>query len=158
MIILDENIPETQWQLLRSWRIRALLIGRDISEKGIKDENLVGFLIQQRRPTFFTRDEGFYSRKLCHARYCMVYLAVRPDESASFVRRFLRHPRFHTRALIYYIRESSYGAQIFSGGHGKELLDVGLASCEEGGGEELALGGKPVAVAFGDLADQAVGT
>jgi hypothetical protein len=115
VIILDENIPESQWQLLRSWRIRALLIGRDISEKGIKDENLAGLLIQQRRPTFVTRDEGLYSRKLCHARYCLVYLAVRPNESASFVRRFLRHPRLNTRArrLGAVIRVSSAGLQMW---------------------------------------------
>jgi len=115
VIILDENIPESQWQLLRSWRIRPLLIGRDISEKGIKDENLVGFLTQQRRPTFFTRDEGLYSRKLCHARYCLVYLAVRPNESASFVRRFLRYPRFDTRArrLGAVVRVSSAGLQMW---------------------------------------------
>lgn len=115
MIILDENIPESQWQLLRSWRIRPLSIGRDISEKGIKDDSLIGFLIQQRRPTFVTRDEGFYSRKLCHARYCVVYLAVRPDESASFVRRLLRHPHFNTRAkrLGAVIRVSSAGLQVW---------------------------------------------
>jgi hypothetical protein len=115
VIILDENIPESQWQLLRSWRIRALLIGRDISEKGIEDDDLIGFLIQQRRPTFVTRDEGFYSRKLCHARYCLVYLAVRPNESAPFVRRFLRHPRFNTRAqrLGAVIRVSSAGLQMW---------------------------------------------
>jgi hypothetical protein len=115
VIILDENFPESQWQLLRSWRIRPLLIGRDISEKGTKDDNLVGFLIQQRRPTFFTRDEGFYSKKLCHVRYCLVYLAVRPDESASFVRRFLRHPHFDTRAkrLGAVIRVSSAGLQMW---------------------------------------------
>lgn len=102
-------------ELLRSWRIRALLIGRDISEKGIKDENLTGFLIQQRRPTFFTRDEGFYDRRLCHARYCLVYLAVRPNEAASFVRRMLRHPRFNTRIqrLGAVIRVSSAGLQMW---------------------------------------------
>ncbi len=115
MIILDENIPESQWQLLRSWRIRALLIGRDISEKGITDENLASFLIQQPRPTFFTRDEGFYDKTLCHARYCLVYLAVRPNESASFVRRLLRHPLFKTRAqrLGAVIRVSSAGLQVW---------------------------------------------
>ena len=115
MIILDENIPESQWQLLRSWRIRALLIGRDLSEKGIKDDNLTGFLIQQHRPTFFTRDEGFYDRRICHSRYCLVYLAVRPNESASFVRRVLRHPRFNTRAqrLGAVIRVSSAGLQMW---------------------------------------------
>ena len=115
MIILDENIPESQWQLLRSWRIRALLVGRDVSEKGIKDENLTGFLIHQNRPTFITRDEGFYDRRLCHARYCLVYLTVRSNESAAFVRRFLRHPRFATRAqrLGAVIRVSSAGLQMW---------------------------------------------
>lgn len=115
MIILDENIPESQWQLLRSWRIRALLVGRDISEKGITDENLAGFLIHQPRPTFFTRDEGFYDKTLCHARYCLVYLAVRPNESASFARRLLRHPLFKTRAqrLGAVIRVSSAGLQMW---------------------------------------------
>jgi hypothetical protein len=115
VVILDENIPESQWQLLRSWRIRASLIGRDISEKGIQDDNLTGFLIQQKRPTFFTRDEGFYSRKLCHARYCLVYLAVRSSESAFFARRLLRHPLFntHSQRLGAVIRISSSGLQLW---------------------------------------------
>lgn len=124
MIILDENIPESQWQLLRSWRIRALLIGRDISEKGIKDENLAAFLIQQPRPTFFTRDEGFYDKKLCHARYCLVYLAVRPNESASFARRLLRHPLLKTRAqrLGAVIRVSSAGLQMWRLRESREIF------------------------------------
>ena len=115
MIILDENIPESQWQLLRSWRIKALLIGRDISEKGILDDRLAGFLVKQRRPTFFTRDGGFFDRKLCHASYCLVYLAVRPNESALFVRRSLRHPDLNTRArrLGAVIRVSSAGLQMW---------------------------------------------
>jgi hypothetical protein len=115
VIILDENIPENQWQLLRSWRIRPLLIGRDISEKGIKDDSLAGFLIQQPRPTFFTRDQGFYNKKLCHARYCLVWLTVRSNESAFFVKRFLRHSLFKTRAqrLGAVIRVSSAGLQMW---------------------------------------------
>jgi hypothetical protein len=115
VIILDENIPESQWQLLRSWRIRALLIGRDISKKGIQDDRLAGFLIKQRRPTFFTRDEGFFARTFCHASCCLVYLAVRPNESALFVRRCLRHPQLNTRArrLGAVIRASSAGLQIW---------------------------------------------
>jgi hypothetical protein len=124
VIILDENIPESQWQLLRSWRIRALLIGRDISEKGIQDDRLPGLLVNQRRPTFFTRDEGFYDRKLCHASYCLVYLAVRPNESALFVRRCLRHPQFNTRArrLGAVIRVSSAGLQMWRLNEGREVF------------------------------------
>ncbi|HEV7671500.1 MAG TPA: hypothetical protein VGS22_23525 [Thermoanaerobaculia bacterium] len=115
MIILDENVPESQWQLLRSWRIRALLIGRDLSEKGIKDDRLTKFLREQNRPTFFTRDEGFYDRRLCHAGYCLVYLAVRPNESALFVRRLLRSPHFKVRAkrLGSVIRVSSAELQLW---------------------------------------------
>jgi len=115
VIILDENVPESQGQLLRSWRIRALLIGRDISEKGIKDDRLAKFLLKQSYPTFFTRDEGFYDRKLCHAGYCLVYLAVRPNESALFVRRVLRSPHFNMRAkrLGAVIRVSSAGLQVW---------------------------------------------
>ena len=115
MIILDENVPESQWQLLRSWRIRALLIGRDLSEKGIKDDRLTKFLREQNRSTFFTRDEGFYDRKLCHAGYCLVYLSVRPNESALFVRRFLRSPAFKVRAkrLGTVVRVSSAGLQLW---------------------------------------------
>ncbi len=124
MIILDENIPESQGQLLRSWRIRALLIGQDISEKGIKDDRLAKFLLKQNRPTFFTRDAGFYDRKLCHASYCLVYLAVRPNESAFFVRRVLRSPHFNVRAkrLGTVIRVSSAGLQMWRLRQAREIF------------------------------------
>lgn len=99
MNVLDENIPEDQRQLLRSWRIRAYQIGRDIGRLGLKDEQqIIPLLLKLRRPTFFTRDLGFFDRKFCHARYCLVCLAIEADESASFVRRVLRHSRFDTQA------------------------------------------------------------
>jgi hypothetical protein len=124
VIILDENVPESQVQLLRSWRIRALLIGRDISEKGIKDDRVTKFLLNEPRPTFFTRDEGFYDRKLCHASYCLVYLAVRPGESAFFVRRVLRSPHFNARAkrLGAVIRVSSAGLQVWRRHEAREVF------------------------------------
>jgi hypothetical protein len=124
VIILDENIPDSQWQLLRSWRIRALLIGRDISEKGILDERIPGFLVKQRRPTFFTRDEGFYGRQLCHAGYCLVVVAVRPNELAFFVRRCLRHPHLSSRAqrLGAVVRVSSAGLQMWRLRETREIL------------------------------------
>lgn len=124
MIILDENIPESQGQLLRSGRIRALLVGQDISEKGIKDDRLAKFLLKQSRPTFFTRDEGFYDRRLCHAGYCLVYLAVRPNESAFFVRRILRFPHLNVRAkrLGAVIRASSAGLQMWRLRQAREIF------------------------------------
>ena len=38
----------------------------------------------------------FYTRRLCHGRYCLVYLAVAKDEVTPFVRRLLRHREFDT--------------------------------------------------------------
>ena len=98
MNILDENIIDSQRQLLRSWRISIQQIGYEVGSQGMKDKEIIPFLHQLRRPTFFTRDDDFYNRSLCHAKYCLVYMAVRKDEVAIFVRRFLRHREFDTQA------------------------------------------------------------
>jgi hypothetical protein len=37
MNILDENIPESQRQLLRSWRIRVRQIGYEVGRRGNSD-------------------------------------------------------------------------------------------------------------------------
>ena len=44
MNILDENIPESQRQLLRSWRIRVRQIGHEIGSPGMKDEEIISRL------------------------------------------------------------------------------------------------------------------
>lgn len=98
MNVLDENIPEHQRQLLTSWRIRVHLIGDDFSQKGIQDEQIIPLLHSLNKPTFFTRDKGFYRRALCHGSYCLVCLEVTRSEVALFIRRFLRHPDFKIRA------------------------------------------------------------
>jgi len=92
--ILDENIIESQCQLLRSWRIPFRQIGFQVGREGMKDREIIPLLHQMRRPTFFTRDGDFYHRNLCHPKYCLVHLAVRKDEVAIFVRRLLRHSEF----------------------------------------------------------------
>jgi len=48
MNILDENINESQRQLLRSWRIRVRQIGVDVSHKGIQDDEIIPFLLTLR--------------------------------------------------------------------------------------------------------------
>jgi hypothetical protein len=98
MNILDENIIASQRQRLRSWRISVRQLGVDIARKGFQDEEILPFLHQRRRPTFFTRDRGFYRREVCHRQYGIVYLGVAPEEVAIFVRRVLRHPRLDTQA------------------------------------------------------------
>jgi hypothetical protein len=96
--VLDENIPKNQRQLLESWRIRVRQVGFNVGRLGMQDDEIIPVLRQLRRPTFFTRDEDFYERQLCHARYSLVYLAVDKYEVAVFVRRFLRQPDFDTQA------------------------------------------------------------
>ena len=98
MIILDENIPEDQRQLLRSWDIRVRQIGHEVGRQGMQDENIIPLLHRMESSTFFTRDLGFFDRHLCHARYCLVCLAVTPYDAASFIRRFLRHPQFDNQS------------------------------------------------------------
>ena len=64
----------------------------------MKDQEIISLLHRLQRSTFFTRDEDFYARRLCHPRYCLVNLAVTKDEVALFVRRLLRHREVDTVA------------------------------------------------------------
>ena len=98
MNVLDENIPPNQRHLLKSWRVPVRHIGYGIGRKGMKDDEIIPWLLAQRNPAFFTRDLGFYERKLCHGHYCLVCLAIGRYEAATFVRRLLRHPEFNTLA------------------------------------------------------------
>ena len=98
MNVLDENIPAGQRQLLESWRQGIRQIGVSVGRRGMQDDEVIPLLIELRHPTFFTRDDDFYDRKLCHAKYSLVYLAVEKNEVTAFVRRFLRHPQFNTKA------------------------------------------------------------
>lgn len=98
MNVLDENIIESQCQLLRSWRIPFRQIGFGLGRQGLKDKEIISLLHNLSRPTFFTRDIHFYDRNFCHKKYCLVYLAVKKEEAAIFVRRLLRHKNFNTIA------------------------------------------------------------
>lgn len=98
MNILDENIPKSQRLLLASWGVRVKQIGYDVGYQGMQDEEIVPLLHTLRQPTFLTRDADFYERRLCHAKYCLVYLAVEKYEAAFFARRVLRHPSLKTKA------------------------------------------------------------
>ncbi len=98
MNILDEQVPESQRQLLRSWRIPVRQIGHDVGRKGMKDREILTLLIQLNRPTFFTLDDDFSKRELCHQNYSLVFMDIKKHEAATFVRRLLRHPMFDTIA------------------------------------------------------------
>ncbi len=94
MIVLDENVEAVQRDTLRTWHIHARQIGYGISRQGMQDTEIVPFLRTRSCITFFTRDDDFYSRELCHPRYCLVVLDVGRTEFASFTRRVLSHPGF----------------------------------------------------------------
>jgi predicted nuclease of predicted toxin-antitoxin system len=94
--ILDENIPRAQRELLEGWRIPVKQIGFNTGRQGMQDDEIIPFLVKQRRSIFFTRDSDFHNRTLCQARYCIVHLDVHINEAATFVRRLLRHPNFDT--------------------------------------------------------------
>jgi hypothetical protein len=96
--LLDENIPASQRRLLLSSRVRVRQIGLDVGRAGMQDDEIIAFLQHLRRPTFFTRDGDFFDRRLCHARYCLVFMAVERHEVALFARRLLRHADFDTQA------------------------------------------------------------
>ncbi len=99
MNILDEDISVLERDRLRARKIRFRQIGFEIGRFGMKDrDDIIPLLHTLRRPTFFTRDHGFYHPSLLHAAYCLVYLDVAFDEIAEFIRRFLRHPAFRTQA------------------------------------------------------------
>jgi len=113
--ILDENIPASQRQLLDNWRIRPRQIGFNLGRRGLQDDEIIVFLQQLRRPTFFTRDDDFYDKQLVHAKYALVCLAVEKHEVAHFVRRLLRHPALDTQAkrMGAVIRASSAGLSLW---------------------------------------------
>ena len=98
MIVLDENFPRGQRELLKSWRFPARQIGIDLGREGMKDDELIPFLVQLTRPTHFTLDRGWYERKLVHKRYGIFVLECRFSEAAAFTRRVLRYPEFNTQA------------------------------------------------------------
>jgi hypothetical protein len=124
MIVLDENIADDQRTQLRAWRIRTHKIGRDLAAKGIQDDQIVPLLLTLTRPTFFTRDIDFANRNLCHASYCLVYLGVKADDAAGFIRRVLRHPALNTRnkRMGSVVTASHVGIQIWRRNEAEQVL------------------------------------
>ena len=98
MNVLDENFPEDQLPLLREWHISFRHIGRGIGTAGAKDAEVIRLLHRHRGATLFTLDQDFFQADLCHNAYCRVWLDVRMDDAAYFLRKLLCHPKFNTRS------------------------------------------------------------
>jgi hypothetical protein len=95
--LLDENIVADEREKLLSSRIPFKQIGVEACEKGIKDEQILPFLLTLNNPTFFTQDQRFYRRHHCHDGYCIVLLDVKRYKVAGHIARFLRHSLFRTK-------------------------------------------------------------
>lgn len=98
MNVLDENISEESRQTLLTRRIPVRQIGKDLGREGMKDPQIIPYLLTLSRPTFFTLDLDYYKRRLCHPRYCLVYLDVKEKDAVGSIVRILRHPAFRTWA------------------------------------------------------------
>ena len=98
MIVLDENISAAEEAKLTGWGIRCRTIGVHVAAKGDDDAQLLTFLLTLARPTFFSHDQDFWDQSRQHSRYCLVWLDTEETEQARFIRAFLRHPEFNTRA------------------------------------------------------------
>ena len=98
MYLLDENITKDQKELLEKWRYNVRKIRVDVATKGIKDTQIITLLQQLHGVLFLTRDTDFFKHNYCHPNYCIVYLDVEKNETAWFIRKFLRHPDFNTSA------------------------------------------------------------
>jgi hypothetical protein len=125
MIILDENVPDSQRVVLRGWRIRARQIGEDLGRAGMADDEIIPLLQSLTRPTFFTRDRDFLQPWLCHPSYCIVFLEVGQYDVATFVRRTLRHTRLNTwsKRMGTVVRVSHRRVVIWRRGQNVERLD-----------------------------------
>jgi hypothetical protein len=124
LILVDENILDGQRLLLEAWGIPVRQIGVDLGRKGLQDEEIIVLLRKLRKPTFFTRDMGFFRRDLCHRGYAIAILSVGQYEVATFVRRLLRHHGFDTQAkrMGKVIRLSPTGVACWRLGHSSAVI------------------------------------
>jgi hypothetical protein len=97
--LLDHNMPRDQVNQLRRWKVHVQQIGFEVGRPEWDDQQEVLRLLHRRKGiAFFTRDLGFFRRRLCHPNYCLVVLTVPVMETATYIRRLLRHPVFRTKA------------------------------------------------------------
>src|SRR5262249_6004885 len=98
MHVLDENLDDGLQDELRRWRIRTHKIGKGVGRLSMGDEEIIPLLHGLKSVTFFTDDQDYYQRKLCHGSYCLVWLDVGKAAVEEIIRDFLRHPAFRTWA------------------------------------------------------------
>jgi hypothetical protein len=119
MLVIDENVSELEVSRLRKWGIRVRLIGEDVAEGGTTDENLLAALLRLTRPVLGSQDADFFRFGHSHAKYGLVWLDIKPNEVAAYIRRFLKKPEFDTQGkrLGVVARIHPRGGQFWRHGH-----------------------------------------
>jgi hypothetical protein len=83
--LLDENIPLEQRDILLARGIRCRVVGQQIAQLSIGDDNLLTLLHRLKQPTLFTRDKDFFARDLCHPGIRITPQSLRPSRFGVFV-------------------------------------------------------------------------
>ncbi len=105
MIVLDEELQGLGLEeSISDWyRGSVLLIKTLRPGTGIKDEAIPGLLRRVRQPTFVTINYGDFWRRVAVERaFCLLCLKLTADQAhevPNWLRRLLRMPKFHTKAL-----------------------------------------------------------
>lgn len=88
MIILDHNVTANQVAQLRRWKIHFAQVGVEVGQPEWDDQQeILRYLYRAKATTSFTRDDDFFRARLCHAKYCLVFIDAAIPETASFIRR-----------------------------------------------------------------------
>src|SRR4051812_35366502 len=96
MNVLDENFPQDKREQLLQFKIPVRQIGKELSASGASDADLLSLLHSLPQPSFFTQDQDFFERRLCHRRYCLIWLDLPKEALALYVRMILKHPSLRT--------------------------------------------------------------
>ncbi len=99
MILLDENTPRSQREILEARRLPVRKVGWNWGREGMSDEEVLAALRRMRNVTFVTSDAGLYRRRYCHPSYCLLLVSAPAELVATYAVRLLRHPAFRTHAL-----------------------------------------------------------
>jgi hypothetical protein len=101
-LVLDDQLDvQVIVPALEGW-ITAVRLQNLRPTEHILDDRVPEILRTLKTPTFVTIDHGFWSRRLCHPGYCILYLNLAKDEQErlpDLLRRLFRLPEFRTRAV-----------------------------------------------------------
>ena len=93
MYVLDDQLAASEVLApLRSWLVIERLQNLRPSEL-IRDDRVPEILRTLREPTFVTIDQGFWTKRLCDPKYCILVFGLRDDQQSllpDLLRRLLR--------------------------------------------------------------------